>query len=253
MTTTNEFAGRTALVTGAASGIGAACARWLDRHGIGTLVLLDTDKDGLDALDLSCQIIPVIGSVADRNLWQRLAQQVPELHYAVANAGVGGSGTIAEHSWESWRQVMDVNCDGVFLTLQYAMPAMKRAGGGNAVVTSSVTGIKPVAGIGAYGVAKAGVAHLARIAALEGAPDKIRVNAIAPGGVDTAIWEGSPEFLASVAEHGREATLKGMAAGTPRGQFATTEEIAAQIGFLLSETSANITGAVLTSDGGWAL
>ena len=124
---------------------------------------------------------------------------------------------------------------------------------GSVVLTASVTGMKPVPGIGAYGVAKAGVAHMARIAAAEVAGDGIRVNAVAPGGVDTAIWDSSPEFGANAAAHGREATLAAMGAAIPRGRFATAEEIAGEIGFLLSDAAANITGTVLVSDGGYSL
>jgi len=253
MTDRTEFSAATALVTGAASGIGAACARWLAAAGVGHLVLIDPDMAGLQSLDLSCKTDLIEGSVADEALWQRLDASHPSIDFAVVNAGVGGAGVIAEHSLEEWRRVMAVNLDGAFLTLSYAMRAMKRGSGGSVVVVSSVTGSKPVAGIGAYGVAKAGVAHMARIASLEGAPDAIRVNAVAPGGVDTAIWNGSPQFQASVEENGRDATLKAMAVGTPRGRFATPDELAAQIGFLLSDAAANITGEVMVTDGGYSL
>lgn len=252
MTDTLDFSGRTALVTGAASGIGAACARWLDRHGAAHLVLVDTDADGLAALDLACSTDRVTGSVADPELWARLESGWDRLDHAVVNAGIGGSGEIADLTLDEWRRVMAVNCDGAFLTLAAALRAMKRTGGGSAVVTASVTGNKPVPGIGPYGVAKAGVAHMARIAAAENAKHGIRVNAIAPGGVDTAIWEGGPQFREAVAAHGRDATLKAMAATTPRGRFATPDEIAGEIGFLLSDMAANVTGHVWVSDGGYS-
>ena len=125
--------------------------------------------------------------------------------------------------------------------------------GGSVVVVPSVTGIKPVPGIGPYGVSKAAVAHMARIAAVEGAKKGIRVNAIAPGGVDTAIWEGGEDFAASVAAIGREATIKAMAKTTPLGRFATSEEMADNILYLLSDAASNITGHVMVSDGGFTL
>ena len=152
-----------------------------------------------------------------------------------------------------WRRVMDVNLDGAFLTLRAALRAMDANKGGSAVITASTTGVKPVAGIGPYGVAKAAVAHMARIAALEGAPKGIRVNAIAPGGVDTAIWEGGEDFNKSVEEIGREATIKNMAKTTPSGRFATSEQIASDILYMLSDAGSNITGHVLVSDGGFTL
>ena len=252
-----DFRDRTALVTGAASGIGAATARWLDAHGIARLLLVDVDGDGLDALELACAVERHVASVDDAGFWAEHESGWGRIDHALVNAGIGGSGPIVELSLDDWRRVMAVNLDGAFLTLATALRAMRREGsgrrGGSVVVTASITGVKPVAGIGAYGVAKAGVAHMARIAAAEHARDGIRVNAIAPGGVDTAIWEGSEEFRRGVAAHGRAATLQAMAGGTPRGQFATPDELAGEIGFLLSDAAANITGTVLVSDGGYSL
>ncbi|MFZ1741992.1 MAG: SDR family NAD(P)-dependent oxidoreductase [Pontixanthobacter sp.] len=248
-----DFSGRSALVTGAASGIGASCVRALDRGGAGKLILVDVDEVGLNALDLQCSdVVLVSGSVADAELWTRIAADLAGIDHAVINAGIGGSGEIADLDLAEWRRVMAVNLDGAFLTLSAALKAMKSSGGGSAVVTASITGIKPVPGIGPYGVAKAGVAHMARIAAAENAKHNIRVNAIAPGGVDTAIWEGGEDFLKSVEENGRAATLKAMAKTTPRGQFATADELAGEIAFLLSDMAANITGTVLVSDGGYS-
>ncbi len=147
---------------------------------------------------------------------------------------------------------MAINLDGAFLTLSTALRAMRKAGRGSAVITASVTGLKPVPGIGAYGISKAAVAHMARIAAAENAEHGIRVNAIAPGGVDTAIWN-SPELQAQFAQHGREAVIAQMGKTTPRGRFATPDELANDIGYLLSDAAANVTGTVLTSDGGYTL
>ena len=147
---------------------------------------------------------------------------------------------------------MAVNLDGAFMTLASSLRAMEGKSG-SVVVVASVTGLKPVPGIGPYGVSKAAVAHMARIAAAENARKGIRVNAIAPGGVDTAIWEGGDDFNASVASIGREATLKAMAKTTPLGRFATSEEMAGSILYLLSDAASNITGHVMVSDGGFTL
>lgn len=256
MTIIQEFAERSALVTGAASGIGAASARALAARGAARLYLVDVDGPGLDALDLSehsgCEVQRITGSVADEALWQSLEPQISGLDHAVVNAGIGSGGAIAEISLAEWRRVMAVNLDGAFLTLAASLRAMG-AGGGSAVVVASVTGLKPVAGIGPYGVSKAAVAHMARIAAMENARKGIRVNAIAPGGVDTAIWESGEDFKQSVTAIGREATIKAMAKTTPLGRFATSEEMADSILYLLSDAASNITGHVMVSDGGFTL
>jgi len=248
-----DFAGRSALVTGAGSGIGAACAEALAARGAARLFLNDITSEGIDALDLGgCEVVPVIGSVADPGLWHSLEGELAGLDHVIVNAGIGSGGALSSLSLEDWRKVMAVNLDGAFLTLSTAMRAMADSGG-SAVIVSSTTGLKPVPGIGPYGVSKAAVAHMARIAAAEGAAQNIRVNAIAPGGVDTAIWESSPDFQHSVKAQGREATLKAMASTTPLGRFATPAEIAASILFLLSDAAVNVTGHVMVSDGGFTL
>ena len=251
-----DFSGRSALITGAASGIGAACARALAARGAAKLWLVDVDGEGLAALDLPCAVETVVGSVADEALWAALEPRLAGLDHAVVNAGIGGSGRMDELSLDEWRRVMAVNLDGAFLTLRSALRAMGSPGesaSGSVVITASVTGIKPVAGIGPYGVAKAAVAHMARIAALENAPKGIRVNAIAPGGVDTAIWESSEDFRRSVETQGRAATMAAMAGTTPLGRFASADQIAGDILYLLSDAGANITGHMLVSDGGYSL
>ncbi|HUD31230.1 MAG TPA: SDR family oxidoreductase [Novosphingobium sp.] len=127
--------------------------------------------------------------------------------------------------------------------------------GGSVAMTASASGIKAEPGTAAYGASKAGVIQLAKVAAQEGAPLGIRVNAIAPGGVDTPIWDQVPMFRDFVAEQGgREAAIAAMGKlATPLGRYASAGEIAAQIGFLLSDAAATITGTVLVTDGGYSL
>lgn len=248
-----DFTGRRALVTGAASGIGAAVARWLDDHGIAHLVLVDRDTEALEALELACSCELVTGDVADPVLWERIAGLSP-LDHAVINTGISAGAPIADCDFAEWRQVMAVNLDGAFLSLQAAMRTI--AGAGSVVVTASVSGLKAEPGTAAYGASKAALIQLAKVAAKEGAPRGLRVNAIAPGGVDTPIWNQTPFFRDLVAQHGgdRGAALKAMAEmATPLGRYATADEIAAQAGFLLSDAAATITGAVLVSDGGYSL
>jgi len=122
------------------------------------------------------------------------------------------------------------------------------------VLTSSVAGMRGVAPAD-YGVSKAAIAHMARIAGREGAPFGIRVNAIAPGGVDTPIWDATDMIQREIARLGsREAAMEELGrASSPFGRLATPEEIAGQIGFLLSNMAALITGTVLVSDGGYSI
>jgi NAD(P)-dependent dehydrogenase (short-subunit alcohol dehydrogenase family) len=251
-----DFSGRTALITGAASGIGAEVARWLDARGVAELVLVDIDGPGLEALDVGCQAQRFAGDVADPSLWERIERGIGRLDHALVNAGVANGGPITDTDFTEWRRLLSVNLDGAFLGLRTALRAMKRSGGRSVVLTSSAAGVKPVAFSGAYGASKAAVAHLARVAAAEHLADGIRVNAVAPGRVDTPIWTKTDHFLALEASLGsREAALEEIgrqATGDVHG-FIKAEEIAAQIGFLLSDEAANITGTVLVSDGGYTL
>lgn len=246
-----------ALVTGAASGIGLATAKLLAGAGATPLVLTDRIADTLeDAVGEIDNALPLAGHVADEQFWTEAAPNLSGLRLAVVNAGVSSSGPIDEVPFAEWRRVMSVNLDGAFLSLQAAFRAMKAHGrGGAIVVNASASGIKAEQGIAAYGSSKAGVLHLARIAAKEGAQHGIRVNAIAPAGVKTPIWREAGFFEDLVKTSGsEEAAFEAIAkGGTPLGRFAAAEEIATQIAFLLSDEAATITGATLTSDGGYLL
>ena len=246
--------GKRALVTGAASGIGAACIKRLVRAGADRFVLVDREPLDSAALALASDCTTFRGDVADPALWDEVEASAGPLDWAVLNAGVAAGGPITETGFDEWRRVLGPNLDGAFLSLRSAMRLASE--GASIVLTASISGVKAEPGTAAYGASKAGVIQLAKVAAKEGAARGIRVNAIAPGGVDTPIWDQTPFFRELVAQHGgdRAAALAAMARmATPLGRYATSEEIAGQIAFLLSDEAATITGAVLVSDGGYSL
>lgn len=245
------FRDRTALITGAASGIGLAVAQRLAGEGIARLILVDRDEAALDRIDLPCTVERIAGDARDEALWDAL--DLGGLDHAVVNAGVAGAGTIADLDFAEWRRILSINLDGAFLTLRAAMRAM-RGRGGSVVLTASAAGVKAEPGVGAYGASKAALIQLAKVAAKEGARDNIRVNAIAPAGVETPVWDAVPMFADRAAEIGRDAAFAEMAKlATPLGRYAKAGEIAAQIAFLLSDDAALITGTTLVSDGGYTL
>lgn len=251
-----DFSDAVVLITGAASGIGAATATRLASDGARKLILVDLDEDRLRdfAFSLACERQVLVGDVADEAFWSEA--DLTGLTHALVNAGIGAGGAIEELSFAEWRRVLSVNLDGAFLTLQAAMRSIRATGKSGAIVlTASAAGVKAEPGIGAYGASKAAVIHLARIAAKEGAAANIRVNAIAPGGVETPIWSGLGFFEELVKQTGsEEGAYKAMASmATPLGRYAKPEEIAEQIAFLLSDRAAYVTGACLVSDGGYSL
>ena len=237
---TYDFSERTALVTGDASGIGLAVANALRAAGA-TVIGIDRSRGD---------------DVADPEMWLRRADGLAEVDLAVVNAGISDAAPIVDIDFMAWRRLLAVNLDGAMLSLQAAMRAMTTHDRGGAIVTTaSISGIKAEPGVGAYGASKAALIQLTKVAAKEGAPHGIRVNAIAPGGVDTPIWDDMPFFTDLIASEGsRDAAMTAMAKmATPLGRYATAEETAAQILFLLSNAAATITGSVLTSDGGYSL
>lgn len=258
---TLPFADQHILITGAASGIGRAAAEALHTAGA-ALVLVDRNGAALNTvLAGEGGVSRHVGDVADEQFWDGLSAALVPLTHALVNAGVSGAGLIDNLTFAEWRRVMAVNLDGAFLTLRAAMRAIiarhaTDGRGGSIVTTASVSGIKAEAGTAAYAASKAGLIQLTKVAAKEGAAHNIRVNAIAPGGVDTQIWDSMDGFADMVAAQGgdRDAVIAGMAKmGVPLGSYAQPEEIAAQVLFLMGNGASHMTGAVLVADGGYGL
>jgi 2-keto-3-deoxy-L-fuconate dehydrogenase len=257
--------GKVALITGAGSGIGAATAERLADAGLGGLVLTDRNHGALAEVAArlnreGLRLLTRTADVVDEQAWLALEEEVRRifgrLDCAVANAGLAHGEPLAEHRFEEWRRVLAVNLDGVFLTLRSALRLIcEGRRGGSIVVVASAAAVKAEPGVAAYAASKAGALQLARVAAREGALDRVRINAILPGGVETPIWQSVPFFQQLVHETGdeRKAFDRMASMATPLGRFATPEEVAGQIAFLLSDAAATITGAALVVDGGYTL
>jgi NAD(P)-dependent dehydrogenase (short-subunit alcohol dehydrogenase family) len=254
-----RFAGKIALVTGAASGIGAAFVRLAAREGVEGFALIDRNGEGLEALtrDLDRPAVVAAGDVGDGIVWTdfqgRIAERFGRIDLALANAGVGHPmAPIASLDLEIWSRVINVNLTGAFLTLRTALQLMSESG--SVVLVSSSIGVKPSPNTAGYGASKAALIHLAKIAALEAAPRKIRVNAIAPGGVETPLFRDADFFKGLIAQTGSErAAFDVLASRTPLGRYASAEETAGLIAFLMSDAASQVTGANFVADAGMTL
>jgi NAD(P)-dependent dehydrogenase (short-subunit alcohol dehydrogenase family) len=247
-----RFVGKTALITGAGSGIGQATAKLLAREGASRLFLVDVDGPALSALALECPTHNLVGDVSLELTWQADVLRDLTIDLAVVNAGVAASGLIDQLTFAEWRRTVAINLDGAFLTLRAALRALRS--GGSVVVVASAAALKAEPSTSAYAASKAGLIQLARVAAKEAAAHDIRVNVVAPGGVETAMWEEQPMFAARARQVGRDAAFTEIASvSTPLKRFAKAEEVAEQICFLLSDACRSTTGSVFITDGGYTL
>jgi 2-keto-3-deoxy-L-fuconate dehydrogenase len=254
-----RFAGKVALVTGAASGIGAAFARQVAAEGAAGLALLDRNGGALGALvaELPCPTHVMAGDVGDAAVWTRfeveIAQQFGGIDLALANAGIGHAmRPIAELEPEDFTRVVSVNLTGAFLTLRTGLRLMRDCGA--IVLVASSMALKPSPGTAGYGASKAALLQLTKIAALEAAPRGIRVNAISPGGVETPLFRGQEFFQGLIDQTGSErGAFDALASRTPLGRYASTEETSGLIAFLMSAEAAQLTGANLVADAGMTL
>ncbi|AKR55849.1 D-beta-hydroxybutyrate dehydrogenase [Devosia sp. H5989] len=244
-----RFENQIAVVTGAASGIGAAIARELAAGGA-HVVLADRDgkhlenvADGIKASGGQASAFEVDVSSPDQvRAMVEFAEKLGGLDLAVNNAGIGGEAHFTgEYTIEGWHQVIDINLNGVFYCMRYELPAMIRRGGGAIVNMSSILGSVAFATAPAYVAAKHGVIGLTKTAAVEYADKKIRVNSVGPGFIDTPM----------VTKHLDAETLKGIAGMHPVGRLGTVEEVSALTCFLLSREASFITGSYHLVDGGY--
>jgi len=238
-----RFAGKVAVVTGGASGIGLATARRLVAEG-GRVVVGDLNADALDpvAQELGDAVVTVAGDVSAEADVERLVaaalDRFGRLDVAFANAGIGSVARLADLDISEWSRVLDVNLTGPYLLIKHASKHMGE--GGSIVVTASLNAVQAGIGMGAYCVSKAGVAMLVQVAGLELGPRGIRVNAVGPGLVRTNLTEGA-FAIPGVADEYVE--------NTPLGRYASPDEIANLVAFLASDEAGYISGSLHLVDG----
>jgi NAD(P)-dependent dehydrogenase (short-subunit alcohol dehydrogenase family) len=240
-----DFNNKVAIVTGAASGIGAAVAKTLAAGGA-KVVVADFNGDGARevAASLSDAIaveLDVSDSVAVQNLVKQTVDKYGALHLAVNNAGIGGAQQyLADYPLDAWQHIIGVNLNSVFFGMKYQIPAIIRSGGGAIVNVASILGTVGWRGACGYVAAKHAVVGMTKTAAMEYAQQKIRINSVGPGFIDTPLLQGLDRQ-----------TYASLTAMHPIGRLGTSEEVAGLVCFLLSESAGNITGSYHLTDGGF--
>lgn len=247
MTTTNSSL-PVSVVTGAARGIGLATVRWFLAHGH-RVAMLDIDaeelakaareyQDDKRVLALPCD---VSNPEQVQSTMARIEAHFGRIDALVNNAGVAVFKPLGETSFEEWRYVMATNLDGAFLCAQACVPAMLKNGSGSIVNIASISGLRASTLRVAYGTSKAALIHLTRQQAVELGTMGIRVNAIAPGPVETEMAKQvhSPAIRADYHD------------SIPLGRYGTMEEIASAVGYLCTSDASYVNGQVLAVDGGF--
>lgn len=245
-----EFEDDVIIVTGAASGIGRATARLLHERGA-RVVIADVNIDA--ARELAAELgersvalhVDVANSTSVRTLIDAVVDTFGGIDVLVNNAGFGFRGTVATIAEEEWDRLFSVNVRGVFLMSKYALPHLTASGGGRIVNTSSYTSMVGIADRAAYVASKGAITALTRAMALDHIADGVRVNAVAPGTVN------SPYFAKMIeAAEDPQALVDELNERAPIGRMGEPEEIAEGIAWLASRRSSFTTGSLLTVDGG---
>ena len=258
---TGQVQGKVALVTGGASGIGAAVSELLAREGASVAV---TDIDDLKGPELVAGIkkaghaaMFLHQDVTSEARWVEVVAEV-EKHFGrldilVSNAGIGiGVPSIVDMSLRDWRRQTAINLDGVFLSVKHCLPAMRRSGGGSIIMMSSLAGLRGTAGLAGYCATKGGVRLFAKAIAMEcaSAGDGIRVNSVHPGIIDTPIWGKIPAEATGSGQNAPIDPEERAKLATPLGRAGHALEIAQGVLYLASDASSYVTGTELVIDGG---
>lgn len=248
-----RFAGKRAVITGAASGIGQATA-WLLASEGSDVVLADVNEQGMDetvaaikaAGHAACAVATDVSDApAVRGLVERAAEVMGGVDVIINVAGVQQSAVVEETGEDAWDRQFAVNVRSVFLMAKYGVPQLRAAHGGAFVSVASIAALKGISGLAAYSASKGAIVSLTRTLAVELARDRIRVSCLCPGWVDTPFNDPVVSFMG-----GRDAPNAMVAQQAPLGRQGRPPEMADALAFLASDAASYLTGQAIVVDGG---
>ncbi len=239
-----EFAGLVAVVTGGASGLGAATAALLAERGA-TVAILDRDVSAVDPVAFTAMVCDITSAAAVDGAIAQVVEKHGGIDILVNNAGIGATGDVAANSDDEWHRVYDVNVVGLARVSRAALPHLRKSAHAAIVNVSSVVAVVGVPQRAVYAASKGAVAALTLAMAADHVKDGIRVNAVTPGTADTP-WVGRLLDQAPDAA----AAARALRARQPMGRLVTPAEVANSVVYLASPLSSSTTGTLLAVDGG---
>lgn len=248
-----EFEGKSIIVTGGSLGMGRACAERFSKAG-GQVLIVANDRESVDraVTEIGGKTVGFVGDVRSGADMQRAVSEAVSKFGGVdilaCCAGIQRYGTVVDTPEDVWDDVMDINLKGIYLASKYAIPEMRKRGGGAIVAISSVQAYASQSGVAAYTASKGAINALVRAMSLDHADDNITVNSVCPASIDTPMLRHSADLYKG--DRTQDEMIAAWGKGHPLGRVGKSSEVADLVAFLASDKARFITGADIKIDGG---